>query len=66
MKQMKYNTDLILVRIYTHPNWTDVFKYRPIASEEVEALDNTNLNGWGRPALDGELRSIRLYASTRF
>ena len=63
---MKYYTDLVLVRIYTHPNWMDVFKYRPIDSKEVKANDETSLNGWGRPALHGELRSIRLYASSRF
>ena len=63
---MKLYADLVLVRIYAHPKWMDVFKYRPIASKEVEANDRTNLNDWGRPALDGELKSIRLYASSRF
>ena len=66
MKQMKLYADLVLVRIYAHPNWMNVFKYRPIASEEVEADDKTSLAAWERPALDGELRSISLYANSRF
>ena len=57
---------MVLVRIHTHPNWMDVYKYRPIASKKVKANDKTSLNGWGRPAMDGKLRSIRFYASSRF
>ena len=57
---------MVLVRIHTHPTWMDVFKYRPTASEKVEANDKTSLNGWERSAMDGKLRSIRFYASSRF
>ena len=66
MKLMKLYADLVSVRIHAHPNWKNVFKYRPIASEKVEASDETSLTGWGRPALDGELRSVKLYANSRF
>ena len=65
-------TELVLVQIYEHPVvegasplWDDVFKYRPIDSDRVQANDAENVAEWRRP-MDGRLRSIRLYATARF
>ena len=58
--------DLVLVRVYKHPRVDDIFKYRPINSDDVKAKDPQNLDDWRRPDQDGNLKSIKIYATESF